>query len=405
MSAGPSKNAIAFVLITLLIDVIGLGIIVPVMPELIMELTGEGIGNAAAYGGWLMFVYALMQFIFAPVAGNLSDRFGRRPILLIGLGALTIDYLIMGFAPTLFWLVLGRLLAGIAGSTYSTASAYIADSSPPEKRAQNFALTGMAFGIGFVIGPVVGGLLGEIGPRVPFFAAAVLAFLNMLYGVFVLPESLPPENRRPFDLKRANPLGALQQVRAFPIVAGLMMAMLLYQFAHQVNPAIWSYYTGKKFDWSPKQIGLSLGAVGMLVALVQGGLIRWVIPKFGERRAALFGLFMVSCAFVGIALAPSGFVLLLWLAPLALGNLAAPSIKGIMSNQMPANAQGELQGALGAVIGISAVISPPMMTQLFKYFSGNDSGWYLPGAPYLLAAAMTALAILPVWHTTRHQPR
>jgi DHA1 family tetracycline resistance protein-like MFS transporter len=272
------KRATIFILITILLDTIGFGIIAPVMPELIMELTGEGIGQAARYGGWLLFIYAVMQLFFAPILGNLSDRFGRRPVLLCSLTAFGLDYILMGMAPTLTWLFVGRALAGVFGATHATANAYVADITAPDQRAKSFGLIGATWGIGFMIGPVVGGLLGEYGPRVPFFAAAGLALLNVVYGSIVLTESLSEENRRPFAWKRANPIGAIHQMRRYPVVIGLFFAVVFYQIAHDANPSTWSFYTMLKFGWSERDIGLSMGAVGLMMAIVQGG-------RYCHRRA------------------------------------------------------------------------------------------------------------------------
>ena len=279
------KAALSFIFITLIIDVTGLAIIIPVIPKLISELIDGNVSDAAGYGGWLGFAYAITQFVCAPVLGNLSDRFGRRPVLLFSLLGFGIDYIFMAFAPTIGWLFVGRIIAGLFGASITTASAYIADISTPENRAQNFGMIGAAFGLGFIIGPVIGGVLGEYGARIPFFAAAGLSLLNALYGYFVLPESLLPENRRAFEWKRANPLGAFKQLRKYPEVSGLVISLvLIYVAAHAVQTT-WTYYNIEKFGWSEKMIGYSLGLVGLMVALVQGGLIRIVIPKLGYQRS------------------------------------------------------------------------------------------------------------------------
>jgi DHA1 family tetracycline resistance protein-like MFS transporter len=388
------KRALAFIFVTVLLDMIGFGIVIPVLPELIRELTGEGLAEAAVYGGWLLFLYGLMQFFSAPIIGNLSDRFGRRPILLFSLSMFSLDYVLMGVAPTLAWLFVGRALAGVAGATGATASAYVADVSPPEQRAANFGLVGAAFGLGFIIGPVLGGLLGAYGPRVPFFGAALLAALNVGYGVLALPETLSQRARRPFDLRRASPLGALRSMRRYPVVAGLFAAMVFYQLAHDASPSTWSYYTMLKFDWSEREVGFSLGFVGVMFAVVQGGLIRYVIPRLGEVRAGYFGLTMMTLGFLGIAFSTEGWLMYVFIVPFALGGIATAAARGIMSNAVPSNAQGELQGATTSLMSLTAIVAPLLMTQLFGYFSSAASPVYFPGAPFLVAAALTVLSSL-----------
>ena len=343
MSREPRKAALIFIFITVLVDVIGLGIIIPVVPSLIMHLTGEGISDAALYGGALMFVYAATQFVFAPVIGSLSDRFGRRPVILISLFGFGINYILLGLAPSIFWLFTARLVSGITGASFTTASAYIADISTPEKKAQNFGLIGAAFGMGFIIGPVIGGLLGEYGPRIPFFAAAAITLLNFLYGLFVLPESLSSENRRDFDIKRANPLGSLKQIRKFPAIAGLVGVFFLVYLAQHATQSTWTYYTMEKFSWDEKMVGISLGVVGFFVAIVQGGLTRIVIPKIGEVKSVYLGLTFSALGFMGFAFAPTGLIMLSMILPYCLGGFAGPALQGIISNQVPDNQQGELQ--------------------------------------------------------------
>lgn len=387
------RQAIIVVFVTALIDSIGFGIIMPVMPTLLMEVTGEGMAEAARFGGWLMFAYAAMQFFLAPVLGNLSDRFGRRPILLTSLLVLGIDYLIMWWAPSFAWLLAGRIIAGAAASTYSTCNAFIADVSPPEVRAQNFGLMGAAFGLGFIIGPVVGGFLGEYGPRVPFLAAACLCFANLLYGALVLPESLAPGQRRRFDPRRANPAGTLAALRRYPVVFGLIGAYALFLLGHHVLPATWSFFTMEKFDWSPRQVGYSLGFVGVLMVLVQAVLLRMVLPRLGPRRAGVAGLTFTILSFVGYAFAAEVWVLYVFLAVGALQGFASPAMQGIMSTNVAADEQGELQGGLSAMMSLTAIVSPPLMTQIFASFTQGNDLPYLPGAPFLAAAALTVLAL------------
>ncbi|HAH50658.1 MAG TPA: tetracycline resistance MFS efflux pump [Balneola sp.] len=394
MSKEPRKAALTFIFITVLIDVIGLGIIIPVIPSLIVELTEEGLSKAAIYGGWLMFVYAFTQFVFAPVIGGLSDRFGRRPVLLFSLLGFGIDYILIGFAPTIFWLFVARLISGITGASHTTASAYIADISEPDKRAQNFGLIGAAFGLGFIIGPVVGGLLGQLGSRVPFFAAAGLTFVNVLYGYFILPESLPPEKRRAFDIKRANPLGALKHLRQFPGIGGLILIFGLIYLSSHATQSTWTYFTMLQFGWNEAMVGISLGVVGVSVFIVQGGLTRVIIPKIGEVKSVYFGLLMYCLGFLGFAFAPSGLILMFMIAPFCLGGLATPSLQGIISNKVPDDQQGELQGALTSLISFTAIFGPPMMTGLFGYFTSDSAPFELPGAAFVTASILILLSII-----------
>ena len=403
MSQVKTSRALTFIFITVLIDVIGLGIIVPVLPTLISELINGSISQAAAYGGWLMFSYAVMQFIFAPILGGLSDRYGRRPILLFSLLGLGIDYIFMAVAPTILWLFVGRLISGIAGASFTTASAYIADVSPPEKRAQNFGLIGAAFGIGFIIGPVIGGLLGQYGARIPFYAAAALALLNWLYGFFILPESLSPEKRRTFDFKRANPIGSLIQLRRYPVIAGMVIALILLYMAGYAMQSTWSYYTMEKFTWDEAQVGFSLGVVGLCIAIVQGGLIRVVVPKIGQKNAVYIGLGLYALAFILFAFAPSGFWMLVFIIPSALGGLAGPTMQGIMSSQVPDQEQGELQGGLTSLVSVTTIFGPVFMTSLFYYFTNDNAPIYFPGAPFFAGAVFTILCVLLVARTFRRQ--
>jgi DHA1 family tetracycline resistance protein-like MFS transporter len=387
--------AIVFILITVLIDVIGLGIIIPVMPELIMELTGGGLSEASLYGGWLLFTYAVMQFLFAPVLGALSDQYGRRPVLLIALFGFFLDYLLLGWAPTIWWLFLGRFLSGITGASFTTANAYIADISEPEKRAQNFGMIGAAFGIGFIIGPVFGGLLGSFGPRVPFFAAAGLSFLNWLYGYFILPESLPKENRRPFHWKRANPVGALLHLKIYPIVLSLAGVFFFIFLSQHATQSTWTYFTMEKFDWDEQAVGYSLGFVGLLIAIVQGGLTRKIIPRIGPSKSLFIGIVMNVIGFILFVVSTKGWMMYLFMIPFALGGLAGPSLQGIITNQVPSNAQGELQGALSSVRSLTAIIGPPFMTFLFSFFTRDTAPFYLPGAPFLAGAVCLLVSL--VW--------
>ncbi|MEM8893016.1 MAG: TCR/Tet family MFS transporter [Bacteroidota bacterium] len=385
--------ALIFIFITILIDVIGFGIIIPVVPSLIEELTGEGIAAAAQYGGWLMFSYASIQFISAPILGGLSDKFGRRPVILLSLLGLGLDYIIVAYAPTIGWLFIARMVAGITGASFTTASAYIADISTPEKRAQNFGLIGMAFGIGFIIGPVIGGVLGQFGTRIPFLAAAGLTLVNWLYGYFVLPESLPKENRRAFSWKRANPVGTLKQLGQYPVILGLIATLILIYVAAHSTQSTWTYYTIEKFEWDEAMIGYSLGFLGLMVAIVQGGLIRIVIPKIGQRKGVYIGLAFYVVGFTLFAFASEGWMMMAFIIPYTLGGITGPSLQGIMTSQVPANAQGELQGGITSVISVTSIIGPPLMTNLFAWFTDGTVDIYFPGAPFLLGALFILLSI------------
>ncbi|MFH6985057.1 TCR/Tet family MFS transporter [Marinoscillum luteum] len=388
------KAALGFIFITVLIDVTGLGIIIPVLPQLITELTGGTISDASIYGGWLMFAYAFMQFLCAPVLGGLSDQFGRRPVLLFALFGFGIDYIFMALAPTVWWLFLGRIVAGVTGASFTTASAYIADVSSPEKRAQNFGMIGAAFGLGFIVGPMTGGILGEFGSRVPFYAAAGLTLVNWLYGYFVLPESLSPENRRKFSWKRANPWGTLVQLRNYPTVIGLIASLVLVYIAAHATQSTWAYFTIEKFDWSEAQVGYSLAFVGFMIALVQGVIIRPVVNKIGQTNAVYAGLAFNALGFIMIALATQGWMLYAIMIPYAFGGLAGPSLQGIMSNSVNANEQGELQGGLTSLVSVTSIVGPPLMTGIFGYFTATETDWYLPSAPFYLGAVFALLSLV-----------
>ncbi|WP_300542756.1 TCR/Tet family MFS transporter [Maricaulis sp.] len=401
----PGKHAFVFIFVTVLIDMIGFGLIIPVMPELIGVLTGLEANDAAVLGAWLMATYAGMQFVFAPIVGGLSDRFGRKPVLLAALAGFTVDYVIMGFAPVFWLLLVGRILAGIFGASYSTANAYIADITPAKERAGRFGMIGAAFGIGFILGPALGGFLGDFfGPRAPFFAAAILAGCNLVYGLVVLPETLAPENRRPFSLARANPLGSLLQMRKYPAVLVMMGAVFLMLLAHAVYPAIWSYYTDFKFGWGPAEIGMSLMAVGLTTAMVQGGLTRVLVPKLGEWRAIGFSLTLAIFSYAAYGFAPAGWVVYPIIAVGALAGIGQPALQGVVSRIVPPNAQGELQGAMTSLQSLSMVIGPLFMSRVFEHYSGPDAPLAFPGAPFILASIMTAVALIIALGARKHDP-
>ena len=392
--AAQSKLTLAFILVTILLDMIGLGIILPVLPQLIGELTGGTVAEAAVIGGYMVFFYSLMQFIFGPVLGNLSDQFGRRPILLISLVGLTIDYVLMGFAPAVIFLFIGHTIAGISGAAVATATAYIADITPHEKRAQRFGLIGAAFGLGFIIGPVVGGVLGEIGPRWPFYAAAVLAFSNLLFGFFVLPESLPLDRRRKFDIRRANPFGALWALSKKPVVLWLLGALGLFTLASQAFPSVWNFFTIEVLSFSSSQIGLALGAFGVGFAISQAFLIGPVIKRIGEWSTVLVGMTAAAIALTGTAFIHTQVGLYGFLMIGSLAGLAGPAINSLMSRQVSDDSQGELQGAINATNSLTAILGPLLATQLFRFFTTapKDSAGYFPGAPFLGAGILVVIA-------------
>jgi len=387
-------NSLIFIFITILVDVIGLGVIIPVVPSLIKELTGEGLSAASRYGGWLIFSFAAMQFLFSPIMGGLSDQFGRCPVLLFSLFGLGIDYIFHAFAPTLFWLFVGRLIAGMFGASFTTATAYIADISTPEKRSQNFGLIGAAFGLGFIIGPVIGGLAGaEFGPRAPFLVAAALSLLNVLYGFFVLPESLDQNKRRAFEWKRANPIGSLLHLKKYPVISGLVVSMVLIYLAGHAVQSNWSYFTMFKFEWDEAMVGYSLGVVGLLVAIVQGGLIRVVIPKFGQANSVYVGIALQAIGLFCFGIASAGWMLFIFLIPYCLGGISGPALQGIISSQVPASEQGELQGALTSLLSLTAIVGPLMMNSLFSYFTSEEAPIYLPGASFYLASILMVFSL------------
>ena len=388
------QAALGFIFATLLIDVMGLAIIIPVIPKLIEHLIQGNISEASGYSGWLTAAYASMQFLFSPIIGSLSDRFGRRPVLLLSLFGFGIDYLFLAFAPTIGWLFVGRIIAGIMGASFTTASAYIADVSPPEKRAANFGIIGVAFGLGFIIGPVIGGILGKYNVQYPFLAAAGLAFLNVTYGYFILPESLAKENRRPLNLKMANPVGTLIQLSKYKSVIGLAVSLFLIYFAVQSVQSVWTFYTIKKFNWNEDWVGYSLGAVGLMVAVVQGGLIRVILPKLGQKRSIWVGLVLYGIGLLLFAFANKGWMMFVILIPYCLGGISGPALQGYMSTSVPANEQGELQGGLTSLMSLSSIFGPLAMTFSFYYFTSPGAPYQFPGAPFAIGAILMFLSAL-----------
>ena len=402
--ANPKKAAVGFIFITVLIDIIGFGIIIPVLPQLLQQLLHvtdrTDISAISKPAIFLTLIYGLMQFIFAPILGSLSDRYGRRPVLLFSLLGFGLDYIFLAFAPSIGWLFLGRMISGITGASITTASAYMADISDEKNRAQNFGMIGAAFGLGFIIGPMLGGLLGELGTRIPFLVAAGLALVNALYGYFVLPESLDMEHRRAIDFKKANPISSLLKFKKYPAVLGLIFSLLLiYISAHAVQ-SNWSFANINKFGWTPKMIGISLAVVGVLVSLVQGLLIRVVNPRLGNEKSVYIGIALYALGLTLFAFATQGWMMFLFLVPYCLGGISGPALQALISAHVPKNEQGELQGSLTGLQSLTTIFGPSMMIGLTSYFSikNDPSHIYFPGAAFLLGAFFMLLsAIIAYW--------
>ncbi|MBJ6372605.1 TCR/Tet family MFS transporter [Sedimentitalea arenosa] len=384
---------VLFILITVMLDAMGIGLIMPVMPELILEVQGGSLATAALWGGVLSTVFAVMQFLFSPLLGNLSDRFGRRPVLLISLAVMAVDYLVMALAGSIWLLLFGRIIGGITAATHATASAFMADISKPGEKAVNFGLIGAGFGVGFVLGPLVGGMLGELGTRAPFYAAAALAALNTVFGYFVLHETVTDRIRRPFSWHRANPLGAFRSVGRLPGIGRLLWVYFIYSVAFHVYPSIWSFFTQERFGWSPQTIGLSLALFGVMMAVVQGGLIRLVLRWLGEWRTVVYGHVFDIFAFGLIAVVTSSTLALILTPIAALGAVITPALQGIMSQAVPDDAQGELQGVLTSVSALSMIISPLLMTSVFATFTHRDTAVYFPGAPFVVSLLLMLLGL------------
>ena len=405
MKKDRKQAAVGFIFITMLIDITGWGIIIPVIPKLIEELIHGDISEAAKIGGWLTFAYAITQFLFAPVIGNLSDKYGRRPIILISLFGFALDYLFLSVAPTIEWLFVGRIIAGITGASITTASAYIADISTNENRTKNFGLIGAAFGLGFIIGPVIGGLLGQYGARVPFYAAAGLCLLNFIYGLFILPESLDKEHRRDFEWKRANPVGALANLKKYPALIGLIVSIFVMYVASHAVQSNWSYYTMYKLHWDEKMVGISLGVVGLLIGIVQGGLIRWINPKLGNEKSIYLGMALYAIGMFLFAFASQSWMMFVFLIPYCLGGIAGPAMQAVVSADVPPSEQGKIQGTLTSLMSASSIIGPPLMAMIFYYFTHDGAPFQFAGAPFILAGVMMVVSALLAYFSFKKQQK
>ena len=389
----PSRLPVIFICLSVVIDAMGIGLILPVMPDLIREVQGGDLGQAAVWGGVLATVFAVMQFVFGPMLGNLSDRFGRRPVLLTSLIVMSLDYILMAVAGTIWLLLVGRVIGGITAATQSTAMAYMADISKPEEKSANFGLIGAAFGVGFVFGPLIGGLLANYGTRAPFYAAAALAFANFAFGYFVLPETVTDRIRRPFSWRRANPFGAFRHIGALPGLRPLLVLIFVYAVAFFVYPAVWAYYGQERFGWGPGMVGVSLAVYGIFIAIFQGLLMRPILRTIGERNAVIWGLVAEVVAFVFLGFVTVGWMALAFTFVAASGAIAGPALQGIMSKTADDNQQGELQGTITAINAVAVIFAPLIMTQTFYFFTHPGAPLYLPGAPFLLSAVLTILCI------------
>ncbi|MBV1895389.1 MAG: TCR/Tet family MFS transporter [Rhodobacteraceae bacterium] len=385
---------VLFILVTVTLDAIGIGLIMPIMPDLILEVQGGTLASAAIWGGVLTTVFAFMQFLFGPIIGNLSDRFGRRPVLLISLVVMSADYLVMAVAGSIWLLLIGRIVGGITAATHSAANAYIADISKPADKAANFGLLGAGFGVGFVLGPLIGGLLGEYGTRAPFYAAAVLAALNFVFGYFILTETVTDQIRRPFNWARANPFGAFKHMSSLPGVRRLLIVFFIYSVAFHVYPSIWPYFTQERFGWSPQMIGISLALFGTMMAIVQGGLIRIILSRLGEWRTIIYGIAFDIAAFGALAVVTSGTIALVLTPMASLGAATVPAMTGIMSQLVGDDEQGALQGVMASTGALAMIVSPMLMTSVFAEFTHEGAPIYLPGAPFLVSMLLMTVALV-----------
>lgn len=400
-----SRATVLFILITVTLDFLAFGIIAPVLPNLIIQFEGGNIARAAAITGYFGFAWAAMQFLFSPILGAWSDRFGRRPIILISCAGLGLDYIFMALAPTLGWLFVGRLISGITSANIATAFAYITDVTPPERRAKQFGLLSAAFGLGFIVGPAIGGFLGNIHLRLPFWVAAGLSLANAVYGFFILPESLPPERRAISAWHMANPLGSLSLLRSHPELAGLAVVTALYYLAHQVLPSVFVLYADYRYGWSERMVGLSLTAVGLSVSIVSGTLVGPFVKRFGERFGLLFGLLCGVLSFLGFGLASRGWLIFAFIPFLALWGIAGPAMQSLMSQRVDHSSQGKLQGAINSLRSITGMLGPLLFTQVFAVSIAPHRAVHVPGAPYFVAALLMLASLLLAVYVARPAPR
>ena len=400
---GRRRAALAFIFVTILLDFLALGIIIPVLPHLVEDFMGGDTAGAAKVYGVFGTVWALMQFLAMPVLGALSDRYGRRPVILLSNLGLGLAYVLMALAPNLAWLFVARVISGITAASVSTGMAYIADVTPQERRSASFGKVGVAFGLGFILGPAIGGLLGSVDPRLPFWGAAAFSLINALYGVFVLPESLSPERRRPFEWRRANPLGSLKLLRSHKDLAGLAGVVFLSNLAHAAMPSTFVLYAAYRYAWDARDVGFVFAGVGICSALVQGGLVGPAVRRLGERRVLLTGLTFGALGFLVYGLAPTGALFLAAVPVVALWGLASPAAQGLMTRHVGPNEQGALQGAAGSIMGVATMIGPSLFAGTFAYFISEGTRWHAPGAAFVLAAALLALgAVVAARITAKH---
>lgn len=388
----------------MVMDITGFGLIIPVVPTLLQQLSNVTVSEASKIGSYLAFTFASVQFICAPIIGNLSDQYGRRPIILASIIGFTFDYMLLAIAPTLPWLFVARFITGICGASITSATAYIADVSTPETRAKNFGLIGAAFGIGFILGPTLGGILGSISTRLPFIVAALISFANLIWAYFYLPESLREDLRRPFDWKRANPLGAFARLKKYPNIIGLLVTIFILYIGSHAIQSNWSYFTIEKFHWGEKTIGLSLGMAGLMVGLVQGGLVRWVNPILGDKKSVYFGMILYAFGMLLFAFASQSWMMFAILIPYCLGGIAGPALQSILSGSVPPQEQGEIQGLNTSIISLSTIVGPLLMNNVFYMFTKEHTMFYFPGAPFLLASVLFLLASLLAYRHLSKKP-
>jgi DHA1 family tetracycline resistance protein-like MFS transporter len=388
------RGGIAFILFTILLDTLGIGLIIPVAPRLVASFLNNDLARASHYFGLLVSLFSLMQFLFAPVVGGLSDRFGRRSVILVSLLGAAASYLLSGFATALSWLFVGRIIAGMTAASFSAANAYVADITPPEKRAQSFGMIGAAFGLGFILGPALGGALGDLGLRVPYFVAAGLNFLNLIYGLFVLPESLRPEARRPFSFARSNAFGAMKNLASHPIVLGLTGTLFCGFIAQWILQSVWALDLQARFGWTLRAVGISLMVIGVAVALVQGVVIRALLPRLGERRALILGIALGAAGHVAFATASRGWMIYAFIFPFALGGMAGPATQAIITREVGATEQGQLQGSVNSLGGLAAIIGPLIGTTLLGHFGPETANPHIPGAAFYAASCFNILGLV-----------